>query len=273
MHSSVDDNLDNLTRGESFYAPGLAEDGPEEHHKSSFRIGLVPVKSALSFYSSDAPPSRRDSHQFDDIPFIESDEDGSDDEQPAPQADSFSSLHMTSGFATAEKSREDHLKPTPSFVQSMNEYMFRRKLVEDKVSSGELSTISDGSKHVDVRREANIDHFTDVAQLKRSTIKRDIAFMEEIQRIWHLVECGECLEKPSYMRMISKISLLIVPPPLVIAEILKTADQDWEKDLRWAREHGLVDGVAESLNYEAFFRSMFELIDTVCFLCCCNMPS
>ena len=145
----------------------------------------------------------------------------------------------------------------------MNEYMFRRKLVEDKVNSGELSTIKDGSKHGDVRREGDLDHYVDDAQLKRSTIKRDAAFIEEIQRIWRLVECGECLEKPSYVRMISKISLLIVPPPLVIAEILKTADLDWEKDLCWAREHGLVDIKAESLNYEAFFRSMFELIDTV----------
>ena len=37
---------------------------------------------------------------------------------------------------------------------------------------------------------------------------------------------------------------------------------DWEKDLQWAKDHCGQAEDAEALSYEAFFHSIYELVDT-----------
>jgi hypothetical protein len=62
--------------------------------------------------------------------------------------------------------------------------------------------------------------------------------------------------------MITKFQRLITDAPLQLEDVLQTAMDDWENDLSWARDHGLVSPTATSLNYESFYRSIFELVDT-----------
>jgi hypothetical protein len=110
--------------------------------------------------------------------------------------------------------------------------------------------------------QADLEMYTEEAQLKRSQIKRSPLFQGQVKRLWELVGSEGKLNKSQYTKMITKICRLIVPPPINKEDLLQTAMDDWEKDLQWAQEHGLVEAEAQELNYESFFRSIYELVDT-----------
>ena len=64
--------------------------------------------------------------------------------------------------------------------------------------------------------------------------------------------------------MITKFHRLIVPPPYTKQEVLEIAEIDWQKDLALASTLNKDDGVPNpsALDYEVFWRAMFQLVDT-----------
>lgn len=93
------------------------------------------------------------------------------------------------------------------------------------------------------------------------TAQRSDAFTKEVNRLWAMVAPRDLLSKSAYTKLITKCSRLIVPPPLDNETILQTAMGDWDRDLEWAREHGMVSESGNELGYKAFRKSIFELVD------------
>jgi hypothetical protein len=150
---------------------------------------------------------------------------------------------------------------SPSFVKSMNEYMVRRKLVEEKVNEGHVQAEHvDGKVHV--TKQGDLEMYSEENQIMRSKIKRSPQFQTEVKRLWELVSFDDKLTKSQYIKMITKICRLIIPPPIDKEDILQTAMDDWEQDLKWAQDHQLVSNDSNELNYDSFFKSIFELVDT-----------
>ena len=62
--------------------------------------------------------------------------------------------------------------PSSSFARSMNEYMLRRLLVEDKIEAGVVVNVNEeGAAAVAVELQADLDMYDDDHQLKRSINK------------------------------------------------------------------------------------------------------
>ena len=141
--------------------------------------------------------------------------------------------------------------------------MVRRQLVEEQVERGAVrSEHTKVGAEPHVREQGNLQMYSDETLYMRSRIKRSAAFGCEVKKLWVLVAPIGLLSKGQYVKMITKISRLIVPPPWAKEDMLQTAMDDWEKDLQWAKDHALVEADAMELNYEAFFKSIYELVDT-----------
>lgn len=96
----------------------------------------------------------------------------------------------------------------------------------------------------------------------RSEIKRSQAFSQLAGKLWDLVRLGtEELDKPQYFIMITKLHRLVVPPPYTEDDVLKIAEDDWQKDLTLTKTHKGHEAYAK-LDYETFWRAIFQLVDT-----------
>jgi hypothetical protein len=158
---------------------------------------------------------------------------------------------------TSEMVAANPLLYTSSFVKSMSEYAFRRDVILQKIVEGDVrDKMSPTGRDADKRDQVALEFYTDENQARRRHIKKHPQFIAIVRRLWSCIDLlkteGGCLTKDAYTGLSFKITLLIVPPPIDPAQCKKAADEDWVADTKGAGE----------LSYEAFFASMFQLVDT-----------
>jgi len=271
--------------------------------KSSMRLAAHRIKSALSFFSVSSKPGQKLDDLFNDeisATFVSiSDDEGSDEDEdedddlqpvmgkspvisklglgadgsntPAPAESKSSSTIAGASLIGASPSEATDpssaakrgLVSTPSFVKSMNQYMVRRLIAEEKVLQGRVQAEYGESGVKSVHHQGDLEMYSEEKQYARSTIKRSPVFRAEVKLLWDLVSPGDSggLTRSNYVKLITKCSRLIVPPPTNKDDLLQTAMDDWDKDLEWAHDHGLVTKDAQELNFDAFFKSIYELVD------------
>ena len=206
-----------------------------------------------------------------------------------------------------------------SIVQSMNEYMFRRRDVEDKVSLGlgvNIASISfidtilmefvaisyshcqikagivfdiNESEDVDVPVEfqANLEMYDDEHQRMRSEIKVHLEFGMIDLAVFLTFACVHfSFPRPHSVRRHSRKKCGEFGPSLRLRiscleinfstssrkvhsfccrrRVLQTATEDWAKDLEKARELKMTNEAGDELSFDAFYKAIYELVDTWC---------
>ncbi|GMI08977.1 hypothetical protein TrVE_jg11430 [Triparma verrucosa] len=170
---------------------------------------------------------------------------------------------------------------TPSFVQSMSEYAFRREQFMEKIEEGSLVASMTPSKEgaVDKRQQINLDFYSDENQARRRHIKKHPQFIAIVMKLWNCVDLIKdeegFLTKAPYLQMSFKITCLIVPPPIDAAFAKRHAEEDWEADTKgkgkllfdefFVSIFQLVDTWTESCNAEDYIEMVLRLVDGICF--------
>jgi hypothetical protein len=222
--------------GGSFHQPnGASELGADEADerspflRQSSRLLNAKLKSALSLFSLGAASHGQGTEETeeelkgDDISatFVASDDEDSDeddcddDKNTKPRRAIRSPSMSSSGAAKTSKSspKASHrlgLILTPSFVQSMNQYMVRRTLVEEAVGAGQIFA-EFGEEKLHPAQQADLNMYTTEKQLMRSRIKRSTRFQAEVRSLWALVAPHGTLSKSQYIKVWVNVNC----PPVV----------------------------------------------------------
>jgi len=182
------------------------------------------LKSALSLFSlgssnyGQGTEETEEALKNDDISatFVVSDDEDSDEDENGDSIDTkprraIRSPSMSNGGAakTSKSSpRASHrlgLILTPSFVQSMNQYMIRRTLAEEAVGAGH--TFAEiGEEKLHPAQQADLNMYTIEKQLMRSKIKRSTRFQADVRSLWALVAPHGLLSKSQYIKVCNEIA-------------------------------------------------------------------
>jgi len=96
--------------------------------------------------------------------------------------------------------------------------------------------------------------------MQRSAVKRHPAYTAEVAKLWEVVAgpCGQQgggLDRNAYVKMVCKMSRVVVPPPWDAGDILQRAMDDWERDLAWAK--------GKQTSFVFFSRTKYLLVGTL----------
>jgi hypothetical protein len=226
--------------------------------ESEERLSSIPQRGG--FFRSDSLKklgvSEVDASEYDDVQSDSDDEQRPGDgmtqsglmAQPAPDPTDSSSALIAN----------NPLLYTTSFVKSMSEYAFRRDIIEQRIDDGELTNLLSptGTTNPSKRDQVNLAFYTDENQARRRHIKKHPQFIAIARKLWDCVDLLKSedgnMTRDSYVVMCLKITLLICPPPINAEDCKKHAEEDWESDTKGE----------DTLTYDRFFISMFELVDT-----------
>ncbi|GMH77847.1 hypothetical protein TL16_g07558 [Triparma laevis f. inornata] len=178
-------------------------------------------------------------------------------------------------------SSANRLLMTPSFVQSMSEYAFRREVFMNRIEEGSLvaSMTPSKSNAVPKTQQINLEFYSDENQARRRHIKKHPQFIAIVMKLWNCVDLIKdedgFLTRDPYLQMSFKITCLIVPPLIDAKFARKNAEEDWEADTKgkgallfdefFASIFQLVDTWTESCNAEDYIEMVLRLVDGICF--------
>ena len=241
----------------------------EFNREGGIRSGSRTLSSGAGSFSSPASPlkspkklSREMSRDLEDLGVVaveevdESDEE--DEEGDAGEtnltADRTDATEPAAGPTSPLTSQLQH---KPSWLSSFSEYEMRRSRAEAGVAEGEIhnTQIDVYLGPIPIQQQVNLDMYEEKNQKRRSIVKRSEDVTRLVTVLWNVTTQKEKIEESDYLVMVSKFSRVIVPKGhYTQEELLEIGGKDWARDC---------DGKT-SIDYEMFFRSIWELVDTWC---------
>jgi len=94
--------------------------------------------------------------------------------------------------------------------------------------------------------------------------QRSTLFADEVRRIWAFLAPQNFLSKDQFIAFFTKSALVLIPPPVDKEVVLQMATEDWVRDLERAQDQKMTNEAGDELSFDAFYKSIYELVDTWC---------
>lgn len=206
---------------------------------------------------------------------------GEDDKSEGGE-ESFAAPHIVDASGEVAEADRTTLYKTSSFAHSMSQFAFRREEVLRKVAEGELVAESKGGMGLPhVTMQVDIALYSDENQARRRMIKKNAQFCRVMKKFWDTFELfkdretKQFLLKDSYLTLVRKVSLLIIPPPYDAQKVSTQAEADWESDSKGTGKmaymdfflsvFAIVDNWTETCNAEDYIEFLLRLVNGICF--------
>ena len=135
----------------------------------------------------------------------------------------------------------------------------KRQMAKAAVEGGELFEVqrTGSDKQIPIQHQISLEMYEPKNQKRRSLVKRSEDVVKLVRDLWSVVIVDDkfVIEEAEYLIMMQKFHLVIVPRwSYIESDLLSIAKSDWNRDR----------GTENNLNFERFFASIWELVDTWC---------
>jgi hypothetical protein len=147
-------------------------------------------------------------------------------------------------------------------------FIDHKKDVMESVQTGGVVTEYRADTFVDIRNQVDLAMYTDAAIELRYAVMKDPAFKALAKKLYDMLkdEKKGHVTKTTYLQLALRINLTMLPPPVDLEMAAKHCNDDWENEVKRARQDAAEKGAALDvtdyyIQWKAFYLSMFELVD------------